>query len=264
MGVQVLFKVQELSRVVGEARTQMSASEQPSWVLRIMAPNLGGRGEKAVLSFSHAFGNKSVCTPDDFDLTFSKPLLNKNTNIGWDFNVLGNTHRLEAHAQWRELQPTEDNCSMDVRRQSGHSVKTSLLHSFCVNRLDDLILPTNGSYFKINEELGIYNGKSAFVKEQIQLKLVRTLLNKMTFEVSSHLGAIVPLSSFEDINISDKFFIGGPMSMRGFEYNSIGPCNNKAFTGSWAYWLLGGHLYTPLPFVSSGCEEPSWSQAIRS
>jgi len=291
-GVQVLFKVQELSRVVGEARTQMSASEQPSWVLRIMAPNLGGRGEKAVLSFSHAFGNKSVCTPDDFDLTFSKPLLNKNTNIGsvfnlsanqtthqcpwasynqlakgvsagWDFNVLGNTHRLEAHAQWRELQPTEDNGSMDVRRQSGHSVKTSLLHSFCVNRLDDLILPTKGSYFKINEELGIYNGKSAFVKEQIQLKLVRTLLNKMTFEVSSHLGAIVPLSSFEDINISDKFFIGGPMSMRGFEYNSIGPCNNKAFTGSWAYWLLGGHLYTPLPFVSSGCEEPSWSQAIR-
>lgn len=290
-GVQVLFKVQELRNIVGEARTEMSNRQQPSWVMKILSPNVLGRGEKVSMSLSHTLGNNHFYSPDDFDLTFSKPVSNgkkdpaskisfsglqnslscpwasysqlcRGFSVGYDFNVMGNSHHVELLGQWREINPMDTSASMEIRKQAGHSLKTSLLHTFVMDRTDDPILPTMGKYFKISEELGIYNGSSAFIKEQVEAKLVTTKFNKLTFELATHLGTIVPLGSFDDINICDKFFIGGPMSLRGFEYNSIGPCSSSSYLGNFAYWLLGAHVYTPLPFLWNN-NEPGWAKSLR-
>eukprot|EP00064_Thunnus_orientalis_P017290 superscaffoldBa00003635_g17371 len=48
--------------------------------------------------------------------------------------------------------------------------------------------------------------------------------------------------------IADRFYLGGPTSVRGFGMYSIGPQSEGDYLGGEAYWAGGLHLYTPLPF----------------
>ncbi len=50
------------------------------------------------------------------------------------------------------------------------------------------------------------------------------------------------------VTIADKFFLGGPLSLRGFEMRGVGPESDGNSTGGSAYWAAAMHLYTPLPF----------------
>lgn len=49
-------------------------------------------------------------------------------------------------------------------------------------------------------------------------------------------------------SIADRFYLGGPTSVRGFSMHSIGPQSEGDYLGGEAYWAGGLHLYTPLPF----------------
>ena len=60
------------------------------------------------------------------------------------------------------------------------------------------------------------------------------------------------LSIFDfQVPIADRFYIGGPLTMRGFELRSMGPLTNDGCPiGSNFYIQHGFHLYSPLPFFS--------------
>lgn len=47
----------------------------------------------------------------------------------------------------------------------------------------------------------------------------------------------------------DKYFLGGPLTLRGFKNRGAGPHMDDCSLGNDAYWLAGFHLYTPLPFL---------------
>ena len=48
--------------------------------------------------------------------------------------------------------------------------------------------------------------------------------------------------------MADKFYIGGPLDIRGFEMRGIGNQSDGNFMGGTAYWASGLHLWAPLPF----------------
>lgn len=64
-------------------------------------------------------------------------------------------------------------------------------------------------------------------------------------------GAIWPLlqGRNQTIRINDRFFLGGPLNVRGFDYHGAGPHSEGAALGGDCYWASGLHLYTPLPFL---------------
>jgi len=291
-GVQVLFKVREKKNIVGELRTEMSNMDKPNWVMRIMSPNVLGRGESISFSLSHALTSGRIYTPDDFNLTFSKPVFNcgcfpekrfnfsilqskhdcvwnalsqraRGISAGCDFDFHKNRHHVELLGQWRELSALNSSTPVEVRKESGHSMKTSILHSFVIDHMDIPILPKAGKYLKLSEEVGVYSSKTGFWKEQMEAKICTTLAKKFTFELGTHAGFIIPFGNTTDVNICDKFFIGGPLSLRGFEYNSVGPCANNSYLGTYAYWLLGGHMYTPLPFFWNDKDLAPWKKNMR-
>ena len=53
-----------------------------------------------------------------------------------------------------------------------------------------------------------------------------------------------------DVHYSDKFFLGGMNTLRGFRQNSIGPSESGCALGGTAYWKSGIHLYSKLDFLS--------------
>lgn len=61
-------------------------------------------------------------------------------------------------------------------------------------------------------------------------------------------GYLTPLSNDKKITIADRCYIGGPLSIRGFETRGVGPHADGDALGSNAYWAAGVHLFTPLPF----------------
>ena len=56
--------------------------------------------------------------------------------------------------------------------------------------------------------------------------------------------------------MADRFFIGGPISVRGFEMRGLGPSSENCSLGGLTYWAAGLHLYSPLPLLR---RSPSWS-----
>lgn len=58
---------------------------------------------------------------------------------------------------------------------------------------------------------------------------------------------LVPIGD-KPSSIADRFYLGGPTSVRGFSMHSVGPQSEGDYLGGEAYWAGGLHLYTPLPF----------------
>ena len=48
--------------------------------------------------------------------------------------------------------------------------------------------------------------------------------------------------------ICDRFFLGGPHTVRGFELRGLGPQQDGQALGATGYWAAALHLFAPLPF----------------
>ena len=292
-GILILFRVKERSLLCGEARTEISNREKPRWLLKILSPNIFGRGEMLSTSFSHTFYNTSLSQayqPTEFTTSFTKPFLDgteaimsliketqenpwscckeitRGMHFGYNFPLWGNKHSLEWLGHWRELSClTGSEISIDIRRQLGHSLKSSLRHTVVIDRTDSPVLPKRGKFFKFSEELAGFGGDVKFIKETFESTYHSTFLDRITFGLGCQAGLMVPLN--DDANkkfmVSDKFFIGGPLTLRGFESNRIGNGRIGSYLGSNCFWMLGGHIYTPLPFYWENFGQGAWLDNFR-
>jgi len=290
-GIQVLFEVKEKSNLCGEVKTEMSNQEKPRWVVRLVSPNVFGRGETLSTSLCHTLydaANMQLYEPNDFNTTFRKPFLNsvvqdisaslyqekkecpwasykdcsRGLSATMDFQLMKLKHQIGVYSRWRELS-SMNGSSFDVRKQSGHSLKNSILHSVSYSTMDKAILPKQGIIAKLTEEFAGIGGDVGFLKEQIECKYVTTLADKITIEAAFNAGGMVALTGHKaNLNIDDKFFIGGPMNLRGFQLNRIGNREGPDYLGSTAYWVAGLHAYTPLPF-SWKWSEGTWRDDVK-
>ena len=62
-----------------------------------------------------------------------------------------------------------------------------------------------------------------------------------------------PLQKIESVTcINDRFFMGGPLTLRGFQLYGVGPHSGGNTLGADCYWKGAVHLYAPLPFSRRG------------
>ncbi|XP_078581194.1 sorting and assembly machinery component 50 homolog [Branchiostoma floridae x Branchiostoma japonicum] len=266
-GLEVTFEVKELRPLTGTANT-MVGNNEGSMVFGVRMPNIFGRAEKVVSEYSYSNKQRS-----SFAVTFMKPLHGNpdyRLNIsGWKtvghfpwssyrevdrgvaseitFPLLGQ-QTLRWEGVWRELGCLTRMASFAVREQAGHSLKSSLKHTYVVDSRDDPILPTKGAMFKLNQELaGIAGGDVKFLKEDVELQVNKELVWDTIVSCSLRGGIMKPLKGTSS-RINDRFFLGGPTTLRGFDMHGIGPKSEGDFMGSEGFWAAGLHLYTPLPF----------------
>ena len=291
-GIQVLFKVKERSFICGEAKTEMSNQDKPRWTMRIMCPNIMGRGETLATSFSHSFNSSCVTRiyqPTEFTTSFTKPFSNNSIlqlailkesqenpwsccreitrggQASYTIPILGNKHIFEYLAHWRELSCVSGKTPIDIRKQLGHSLKSSIRHSMIYDRNDQPILPRSGRYLKLTEELAGFGGNINFLKETMESSIHMPLTDKrLTLGLGLNCGFVIPLQGkSNEFFLNDKFFIGGPLTLRGFELNRVGNARLGSFLGSNCFWITGLHIYAPLPFHWSNFGNGSWLDNFR-
>ncbi|XP_065121661.1 sorting and assembly machinery component 50 homolog B [Paramisgurnus dabryanus] len=269
-GLDVTFEVTELKRLTGSYNT-MVGNNEGSMVLGVKLPNIIGRGER--LTFQFSYGTKETSyglsffkpQPGYYERNFTLNLYKVTGQFPWSslketdrgvsteliFPLWMTDHTLKWEGVWRELGCLARSASFAVREESGHTLKSALSHTMVIDTRNSAILPQKGALLRINQELAGYTGGDAsFVKEDFELQLNKPFIWGSVLSASLWGGMIFPLGS-QPTSIADRFYLGGPTSVRGFGMYSIGPQSEGDYLGGNAYWAGGLHLYTPLPFRST-------------
>jgi len=150
---------------------------------------------------------------------------------------------------WRDLLPRRDPlspyhclCSAQITSQTGSTLKHAIQigHSSNGSRLNDPYSPTKGIDYSYNTEVAMPPGDIGFAKAECGLSLHTPLpyyLKDWSIHLSGKCGAMQPFSFKRSSNmkgsrgdlhglvpyIADRFYAGGPMSLRGFQPDGIGP-----------------------------------------
>lgn len=266
-GLDVHFVVEESKRLTGNVGTNVGNNEG-SVVLGGKWNNLRGSGESVRVDIS--MGTKCSSA---HEFTFSKPLFQspdckllfkgyqattdftqcffrqKSQGLGTEFSVpspLG-IHTIKYDGQCRENFDVPSSAPFEIREQAGHVAKSSIQHSLVSDGRDNSILPTKGHLFKHLLEFTGLGGDVKFVKSELEIQLNKEIIEDIVLGISFQAGAVKSFGG-SDTLINDRFFLGGPMSVRGFTMRGIGPRMKEASLGADAFWAAGLHLYTPLPF----------------
>lgn len=89
---------------------------------------------------------------------------------------------------------------------------------------DDLILPTRG--YRVSVDLhgadNLLFSDTTFLQAHLQSKLVIPVNDSTRILLRGEAGATAA-KSFDELPVTQRFFAGGDQSVRGFEYNSLGP-----------------------------------------
>uniref|UniRef100_A0A4W4GYF1 Bacterial surface antigen (D15) domain-containing protein n=1 Tax=Electrophorus electricus TaxID=8005 RepID=A0A4W4GYF1_ELEEL len=241
-GLDVTFEVKELRRLTGSYNTMVGNNEGSMVTL---------------LSYPLSFFHSSICycsfSVNIYKVTGQFPWSSlRETDRGisteFSFPIWKTNHTVKWEGVWRELSCLARTASFAVREESGHSLKSSLSHAMVIDTRNSAILPKKGALLKVNQELAGYTGGDAsFLKEDFEIQVNRRLFWDSVLSASLWGGMLLPIGD-KPTSIADRFYLGGPTSVRGFSMYSIGPQSEGDYLGGEAYWAGGIHLYTPLPF----------------
>ncbi|KAI8642108.1 surface antigen-domain-containing protein [Parasitella parasitica] len=147
--------------------------------------------------------------------------------------------------------------SQGVRSQSGANEKTSVYHSFVRDQRDNTVLPTKGHYFGVFQELAGLGGRgdSNFLKHELNASYHQPLIDckgkdNATFVLSTSFRAGIFSTILENSKassgpkMSDRFYVGGPLSVRGFKMGGI---RESEPVGGEGYWAAGASLIASIP-----------------
>ncbi|KAI9306932.1 surface antigen-domain-containing protein [Cunninghamella echinulata] len=240
--------------------------------------NLFGGAES--LSTSFAFGNR---TKQAVEASFTTPLNGSPyTNLSvfvnnsiHDYSLI-NAYKEEGQTAGLKFKTRSDygghelsyactkrditglpQASGTVRSQSGQNNKSSVYHSFVHDTRDHVTLPTKGRYIGLFQEFAgvATKGDVQFIKHELVGQCLHTLQEskqgtedafRLSLSIGGKAGYLTSLDN-KEINLSDRFYLGGPLSVRGFKSGGIGARDGNDSVGGNAYWALGASLISTIP-----------------
>jgi outer membrane protein insertion porin family len=233
---------------------------------QLVVRNVFGRAERLTGNATLSMTKSSA-----FQLQFYKPLL----EWGWDksgdvqiFQQIVNNMQHNSHIEkkrgirvryafgrhalsyewaWRRIQ-LGAHATEGLLKEGGHNIKSSLIHQYFVDTRDDALVPTTGFAFRFAQELAGLGGDVKFLKHEVdaQLNWPIGMPGGAALNVLLKGGTHVPLMGSPS-RISDRFFLGGATSFRGFETKGIGPRFRRDAYGGDVFYFGAAHLSMPLP-----------------
>jgi len=139
--------------------------------------------------------------------------------MNYDYTRYHITYRLEAIDI--KLRDNEDDVPLEIRDAKGKTLISSIINSITRDTRDDKFKPRMGSYTSGSAELAGFGGDAQFLGLNFSAAKWFPLAWDTAFMTRGTIGDIFKLG--EDIPISEKYFLGGIDSMRGFEARSLAP-----------------------------------------
>jgi outer membrane protein insertion porin family len=99
-------------------------------------------------------------------------------------------------------------------------IKSSVGYTYYLDRRNDPVEPTGGWDFEIDQEFSGVGGSVRYVRNEITARTYYEITDEFLASLRLKAGNIEGIG--QDVNISDRFFIGGS-DFRGFERSGVGP-----------------------------------------
>ncbi|KAH3683220.1 hypothetical protein WICPIJ_005810 [Wickerhamomyces pijperi] len=165
----------------------------------------------------------------------------------------------------RKLTSIADSASDLIKASSGDDLKFAGQFNVKVDsRIYQDKFVKSGTLVSLTNEYAAFNGVSAFAEASKAKKNVPFLnFAKTVFDFSTtssflsdifttqlqfQAGHIVDFSKGK-LHLTDKFFLGGDSTLKGFQLNSVGLKDGKDFVGGTSVWRLNLGLFSRLPNV---------------
>lgn len=273
-GYEVTFEGNELGRVTGTVGTEVGQNEG-AMVIELAAPNIAGRGERVTIHGSYS-NRKST----DINIKFTKPFLH--TKLGYyhpetsitlfknsasylwskylthdwgalfdySFRLPSNiiNHSLQYEWAIREISTIDKQTPLFVREHCGPRLASVLRYIVSYDQRDSMVLPSQGVFFQMTNEMSGFGGNVAYVKNTTHGEINIPLFAGISVQLTGRVGILQTEKKSQNVPISNLFVLGGPLNIRGFKPGGVGQHVEGAALGAQTYWASGLHLWSPLPF----------------
>eukprot|EP00752_Nemacystus_decipiens_P010481 g9338.t1 len=197
---------------------------------------------------------------DTVDLTKFCSLLEHRRGVTATARTLDGKHALAAEMGLRDLSPRRHPevpyayaASLGVVADAARpSTKTSLKYTYTEDERDDSFVPSVGSYLQASVEGAGLMGDTSFAKGMLELQhhipllgvaMGPEIVGPISLSLCASGGAIRPFGpSNRKTFFSDRFNLGGPMTLRGFPFYGAGPRAPKEEGGCKGGDALGGDI----------------------
>lgn len=171
------------------------------------------------------------------------------------FSLNNLKHTIGFENIWRYVKSSGLRTPIEIREQCGHSVKSSLKHILTWDNRVGGNYPYEGILAKLTNEIttNLVSGCARFTRHEVNLQMNQLLLPR--YDLLCQFNVLAGTLTSRDkgqqkINICDKFFSGGPMTLRGFKYQGLGANVREHPLGDYSFISAGLHLYSILPYTS--------------
>jgi outer membrane protein insertion porin family len=219
--------------------------------LSLMA-NLGGRSSRYEFSFTEPWW-RGTRTSVGFDLyntsqwyeDFDRAAQGLNLRMGkpvqgYDYTRLNLSYRLEQV----DIQDVDNDASIAIQDQEGTSITGAVTATLVRDSRDDRFNTRSGSYSSFTTELAGIGGSNQFMGLILSSAKYFPLRWNTSFMIRGTIGYLFGYGG-EDVPISDKFFLGGIDSMRGFEDRTLAPQQKRKDNNNRIYFKNGIPYYNP-------------------
>ncbi|MCD6581710.1 MAG: outer membrane protein assembly factor BamA [Desulfuromusa sp.] len=136
------------------------------------------------------------------------------------------TYRYEQ----QEILNISPTASLWVQEQVGESTLSSVTAEWIRNSTDFYQDPSRGGITKLSLEYAGLGGTEDFVKSIAEHRHFFPLFWGTVFSIHGEVGYVVSTND-EDVSITERFFLGGIRTMRGFKNREVGPRDGNDFIG---------------------------------
>ncbi|MCX8042854.1 MAG: outer membrane protein assembly factor BamA [Desulfobacterota bacterium] len=135
----------------------------------------------------------------------------------YDFTRYHITYRYES----TDIDVVDDDVALELQKQEGKTTVSSITNSIILDSRDDKWKPREGLYLSGSAEVAGLGGDARFLGITASAARWFPLPWDTAFMIRGTIGQLFEMG--EDIPVSEKFFLGGLDSLRGFEARSVGP-----------------------------------------
>jgi outer membrane protein insertion porin family len=166
------------------------------------------------------FQNENRYYSDDYD--------QKNTGGSLSLTrPLFGPYQLRGVYSLQEVEVTDvaEDASLLIKSEEGATIKSELGAHLIYDTRNRVFAPSSGARSVLSGALagGFLGGDTDFYKLELSSVKFWPLWFDHVFFLRGRAGTVEPYGNSDRVRIFDRFFLGGPRTLRGFEFREVGP-----------------------------------------
>ncbi|MEE2761386.1 MAG: outer membrane protein assembly factor BamA, partial [Pseudomonadota bacterium] len=143
-----------------------------------------------------------------------------------------------------EIKNISSSASELIKSQERERYVSKVSHVLVYDLRNSRLKPTDGFYTRMRNEVAGLGGNVHYLKNVVRVAQYNTLMDEWILSASGRAGYVYGLG--EDVQISDRFFLGG-QGLRGFATSGIGPRDTLTKDALGGEWMYNGSLELQMP-----------------